>query len=54
MTIAVYESTFINLAEYAPYLVVSDEMKVRRFEDGLKYEIKKVIRPLYCQHMRMG
>ncbi|GFZ15650.1 hypothetical protein Acr_25g0000590 [Actinidia rufa] len=35
-----------NLAEYAPHLVATDEMRARRFEDGLRYEIKRVIRPL--------
>ncbi|GFS37738.1 hypothetical protein Acr_00g0053720 [Actinidia rufa] len=41
-----YEAAFINLAEYAPHLVATDEMRARRFEDGLRYEIKRVIRPL--------
>ncbi|GFY82625.1 hypothetical protein Acr_02g0008650 [Actinidia rufa] len=41
-----YEAAFTNLAEYAPHLVATDEMRVRRFEDGLRYEIKRVIRPL--------
>ncbi|GFY87468.1 hypothetical protein Acr_05g0011070 [Actinidia rufa] len=41
-----YEAAFTNLAEYAPHLVATDEMRARRFEDGLRYEIKRVIRPL--------
>ncbi|GFS43783.1 hypothetical protein Acr_00g0086900 [Actinidia rufa] len=45
-TIADYEAAFTNLAEYAPHLVATDEMSARRFEDGLRYEIKRVIRPL--------
>ncbi|GFZ19448.1 hypothetical protein Acr_28g0001530 [Actinidia rufa] len=45
-TIADYEAAFTNLAEYAPHLVATDEMRARRFEDGLRYEIKRVIRPL--------
>ncbi|GFS39171.1 hypothetical protein Acr_00g0061460 [Actinidia rufa] len=45
-TIAEYEAAFTNLAEYAPHLVATGEMKVRRFEHGLRYEIKRVIRPL--------
>ena len=45
-TIAEYEAAFTNLAEYAPHLVSTDEMRARRFEDGLRYEIKRVIRPL--------
>ncbi|GFS30827.1 hypothetical protein Acr_00g0014390 [Actinidia rufa] len=36
--IAEYEATFTNLAEYAPHLVAT--------EYGLRYEIKRVIRPL--------
>ncbi|GFY93688.1 hypothetical protein Acr_09g0001340 [Actinidia rufa] len=45
-TIADYERSFTNLAEYAPHLVATDEMRPRRFEDGLRHEIKRVIRPL--------
>ncbi|GFY96908.1 hypothetical protein Acr_11g0012140 [Actinidia rufa] len=44
--IAEYEAAFTNLAEYAPHLVATDEMRARRFENGLRYEIKRVIRPL--------
>ncbi|GFY85818.1 hypothetical protein Acr_04g0005560 [Actinidia rufa] len=44
--IAEYEAAFTNLAEYVPHLVATDEMRARRFEDGLRYEIKRVIRPL--------
>ncbi|GFS46014.1 hypothetical protein Acr_00g0099590 [Actinidia rufa] len=45
-TIVDYEGAFTNLAEYAPHLVATDEMRARRFEDGLRHEIKRVIRPL--------
>ncbi|XP_057459270.1 uncharacterized protein LOC130749931, partial [Actinidia eriantha] len=45
-TIAEYEASFTNLAEYAPHLVATDEMRARRFEDGLRHEIKRAIRPL--------
>ncbi|GFZ16761.1 hypothetical protein Acr_26g0000310 [Actinidia rufa] len=45
-TITEYEAAFTNLAKYAPHLVATDEMRARRFEDGLRYEIKRVIRPL--------
>ncbi|XP_057502725.1 uncharacterized protein LOC130786446 [Actinidia eriantha] len=45
-SIAEDEAAFTNLAEYAPHLVATDEMRARRFEDGLRYEIKRVIRPL--------
>ncbi|GFZ00391.1 hypothetical protein Acr_14g0000270 [Actinidia rufa] len=39
--VAEYEEAFSNLAEYAPHLVATDEMRARRFEDGLRYEIKR-------------
>ncbi|GFZ06724.1 hypothetical protein Acr_18g0008940 [Actinidia rufa] len=44
--IAEYEETFTNLSEYVPYLVATNKMRARIFEDGLRHEIKKVIRPL--------
>ena len=40
-TVTEYKEAFTNLVEYEPHLVAMDEMKARRFEDGLKYEIKK-------------
>ena len=46
MTVAEYDAEFTNLAEYAPYLISNDEMKAHRFEDGLKPEVRKIIRPL--------
>ncbi|XP_057485851.1 uncharacterized protein LOC130772128 [Actinidia eriantha] len=45
-TIVDYEGSFTNLAEYAPYLVATDEMRARKFEDGLRHEIRRAIRPL--------
>ncbi|XP_057469656.1 uncharacterized protein LOC130758731 [Actinidia eriantha] len=45
-TIADYEGSFTNLAEYAPHLVATDEMRARRFEEGLRHEIRRAIRPL--------
>ena len=44
-TVAEYEADFTNLAVYAPYLVANDEMKARKFEEGLKHEIRKIVRP---------
>ncbi|GFS35852.1 hypothetical protein Acr_00g0042510 [Actinidia rufa] len=35
-TIADYEGSFTNLAEYAPHLVATDEMRARRFKDGMR------------------
>ena len=46
MTIVEYEASFINLANYALHLVATYEMRVQIFEDGLRYEIKRVIWPL--------
>ena len=42
-TIAEYKATFTNLIEYGLHLVITDEIRARRFEDGLIYEIKRVI-----------
>ncbi|GFZ11673.1 hypothetical protein Acr_23g0000580 [Actinidia rufa] len=47
MTIEDYEGSFTNLAEYAPHLVETDEMRAQRFEEGLRHEIRRaIIRPL--------
>ena len=42
-TVAEYKEAFTNLVEYAPHLVATDKMRARRFEDELKYKIKRVI-----------
>ena len=44
-TVADYQTDFTNLAVYAPYLVANDEMKARKFEEGLKHEIRKIVSP---------
>ncbi|GFY85279.1 hypothetical protein Acr_04g0000170 [Actinidia rufa] len=46
MTIAEYEAALTNLVEYAPHLVATDEIRARRFEEGLRYKIKRVVRPM--------
>ncbi|GFY97536.1 hypothetical protein Acr_12g0000770 [Actinidia rufa] len=46
MTVADYEWSFTNLAEYAPHLVATDEIRAHRFEEGLRHEIRKAIRLL--------
>ncbi|XP_057461073.1 uncharacterized protein LOC130751473 [Actinidia eriantha] len=46
MTVVDYKGSFTNLTEYAPYLVATDEMRARRFEDGLRHEIMRAIRSL--------
>ncbi|GFZ00174.1 hypothetical protein Acr_13g0015730 [Actinidia rufa] len=42
-TIADYEGSFTNLAEYAPHLVATDEMRARRFEDGMKLRGRNIL-----------
>ncbi|KAL6986992.1 hypothetical protein U1Q18_052573 [Sarracenia purpurea var. burkii] len=46
MTVADYEAEFTNLAEYAPHMISTENMKARKFEDGLRPEIRRVIRPM--------
>ncbi|KAI8563814.1 hypothetical protein RHMOL_Rhmol03G0138300 [Rhododendron molle] len=46
MSVAAYEAEFTNLAEYASHIVADENKKARKFEDGLKYEIRKVVRPM--------
>ncbi|KAH7838847.1 hypothetical protein Vadar_031889 [Vaccinium darrowii] len=46
MTVSEYEAEFTNLAQYAPHMVATENMKARKFEDGLKPEIRKVVRPM--------
>lgn len=45
-TVSEYEAEFTNLAEYAPHMVATENRKARKFEDGLKPEIRKVVRPM--------
>ncbi|KAH7834692.1 hypothetical protein Vadar_018618 [Vaccinium darrowii] len=46
MTVSEYEAKFTNLAEYAPHMVATENMKARKLEDGLKPEILKVVQPM--------
>lgn len=46
MTVAQYEAEFTTLAHYAPHLIPDDNMKARRFEDGLDPELRKIIKSL--------
>ena len=45
MTIAQYEAEFSRLAKSAPTMVVDEETKARRFEDGLRFRIKQGVVP---------
>ncbi|GFS35664.1 hypothetical protein Acr_00g0041350 [Actinidia rufa] len=40
MTVMTYEAKFTELARYAPYMVDTEEKKARKFEDGLRGNIK--------------
>ncbi|XP_057482013.1 uncharacterized protein LOC130768937 [Actinidia eriantha] len=40
MTVMAYEAKFTELARYAPYMVDTEEKKARKFEDGLRGNIK--------------
>ncbi|GFY95505.1 hypothetical protein Acr_10g0008900 [Actinidia rufa] len=48
-SIAEHQVNFIKLEEYAPHLVATENQKARKFEDRLKAEIKRVVRPLRLQ-----
>ena len=43
MTVAEYEVKFTQLSRYASLMVASERDKCRRFEEGLKYEIRNNI-----------
>ena len=42
-----YDVAFTHLARYASYMVAIENMKSRKFEDGLDPEIKKIVRVLH-------
>ena len=43
MTVAEYEVKFTQLSRYASSMVATERDKCRRFEEGLKYEIRSKI-----------
>ena len=45
MTLAQYEAEFSRLAKFASTMVVDEETKARRFEDGLMFRIKQGVVP---------
>ena len=45
MTVAQYEAEFSRLAKFAPTMVVDEETRARRFEDGLRFRIKQGVVP---------
>ncbi|GFY94991.1 hypothetical protein Acr_10g0003760 [Actinidia rufa] len=53
-SIAEHQVNFIKLEEYAPHLVATENQKARKFEDRLKAEIKRVVRPLRLQTYAEG
>ena len=40
MTVTTYEAKYTELEKYSPYVVDTEEKKARRFEDGLRGNIK--------------
>lgn len=50
-SVAVYEAEFTNLAEYAPHMITNENKKARKFENGLKREIKRVVKPMRIAHI---
>ncbi|XP_058076397.1 uncharacterized protein LOC131224979 [Magnolia sinica] len=44
MSIADYEARFIELSHFTPHLVANDDLKVRKFEDGLCPSLRSRIR----------
>ena len=40
MMVMLYEAMFTELVRYASYMVNTEEKKVRKFEDGLRGNIK--------------
>ncbi|KAK7393128.1 hypothetical protein VNO78_21582 [Psophocarpus tetragonolobus] len=51
MTISKYAAKFESLAKYCRYLQLTfdEEWKCRKFEEGLRYEIKRIVTPLGIQ-----
>ena len=45
MTVAQYKAEFSRLAKFAPTMVVDEEAKAQRFEDGLRFRIKQGVVP---------
>ena len=47
MSVTVYQREFTRLSKYAPEILVSDEEKCRRFEDGLNDHIRAHVTAFY-------
>ena len=45
MIVAQYEAEFSRLAKFAQTMVVDEEAKARRFENGLRFRIKQGVMP---------
>ena len=43
LTVAEYEKKFSHLSKYAPKLVLTENFRCRKFEDGLKESIKRYL-----------
>ncbi|XP_058104140.1 uncharacterized protein LOC131248101 [Magnolia sinica] len=44
MSVADYKAHFIELSHFAPHLVATDDLKVRKFEDGLRPSLRSRVR----------
>ena len=51
--IAQYEAEFSRLAKSAPTMVVDEETKARRFEDGLRFRFKQGVLPFELTTLRV-
>ena len=45
MTVAQYEAELSRLAKFAPTMLVDEETKARRFDDGLRFRINQGVVP---------
>ena len=43
LTVAKYEAEFIRLIQYALYVLADEERKCKKFIEGLKLELRKVV-----------
>ncbi|KAF7142862.1 hypothetical protein RHSIM_Rhsim05G0135900 [Rhododendron simsii] len=44
MTVSEYDKAFTDLSQFAPHMVSTDNLKARRFEEGLKDVLRKPIK----------
>lgn len=49
MTVAQYEAKFTSLSRYAPYLISTEPAKAKKFENGLRMNIRSQVSILKLQ-----